>query len=99
MGTREQTSPVPNDRRATARHATVFHRKRPATPSQRLEGRRIPGHAKSVACRPFNALPYPAVAFPLNVCHLACHNVDFERSKAADTGFPALQRDFVVTGR
>ena len=31
----------PTTGRATVRHATVFHRKRPATPSQRLEGRRI----------------------------------------------------------
>src|SRR5262249_8378904 len=99
MGTGEQTSPVPNDRRGTVRHATVFHRKRPATPSQRLEGRRILGRADSATCRPFNPLPYPAVAFPLNLCHLACDNVDFEGPKAADAGFPSLQRDFVVTGR
>jgi len=78
---------------------TVVHRKRFATSSRRLEGRRILGRADSATCSPFNPLPYPAVAFPLNLRHLACNNVDFEGSKAADAGFPSFQRDFVVTGR
>src|SRR6266513_1047081 len=31
-------------------------------------------------------LPYPAVAFPLNVCHLPWRNVDFERAESANAG-------------
>ena len=54
---------------------------------------------------PFNAstaltdLTNPAIAFPLDVGHLAQGNVSFERSEAADAGFPSAERHFVVTGR
>ena len=39
------------------------------------------------------------IAFPFDVRHLAQGNVSFERSEAADAGFPSAERHFVVTGR
>src|SRR5262249_39438189 len=44
-------------------------------------------------------LPNPRVTFPLDVCHLACDNVDFERAEAPDAGFPPLERYFVMAWR
>ena len=55
-----------------------------------IAGRSLLGDTDSATRRPFKALPNPAVAFPLDVCHLAWRNVDFERSKAANAGFPSL---------
>ena len=54
---------------------------------------------------PFNAstpligLTNPAIAFPLDVGHLARRNISFEGAEAADTGFPSLQGNFVVARR
>ena len=45
---------------------------------------------------PFNAstaltrLTNPAIAFPLDVGHLARRNISFERTEAADSSFPSL---------
>ena len=39
------------------------------------------------------------VAFPLDVGHLARRNISFERTEAADGGFPSLQGNFVVARR
>ena len=44
-------------------------------------------------------LANPAIAFPLDVGHLARRNISFEWAEAADAGFPSLQGNFVVTGR
>jgi hypothetical protein len=55
--------------------------------------------------KPFNAstastgLPNPAIAFPLDVGHLAWRNISFERTEAADGGFPSLQGNVVVARR
>jgi len=54
---------------------------------------------------PFNAstaltgLTNPAIAFPLDVGHLPRRNISFERTEAADGGFPSLQGNFVVARR
>jgi hypothetical protein len=45
------------------------------------------------------ALSNTRVAVPLDVCHFASRNIDFEWAEAADAGFPALQGNFVVTRR
>ena len=54
---------------------------------------------------PFDALTAltgltnPAIAFPLDVGHLARRNISFEGAEAADAGFPSLQGNFVVARR
>ena len=44
-------------------------------------------------------LAHPAIAFPLDVGHLARCNISFEWAEATDAGFPSLQGNFVVAGR
>ena len=46
----------------------------------------------------FKELANPAIAFPLDVGHLACCNISFEGAEAADAGFPSLQGNFVMAG-
>jgi hypothetical protein len=47
----------------------------------------------------FNGLTNPAIAFPLDIGHLASRNIGFEGAEAADAGFPSLQGNFVVARR
>jgi len=47
----------------------------------------------------FKGLANPAIAFPLDVGHLARCNISFEGAEATDAGFPSLQGNFVVAGR
>jgi hypothetical protein len=49
--------------------------------------------------REASGLPNARVAFPLDVGHLAWRNISFERTEAADGGFPSLQGNFVVARR
>ena len=46
----------------------------------------------------FKELANPAIAFPLDVGHLARRNISFEGPEATDAGLPSLQGNFVVTG-
>src|SRR2546430_954815 len=47
----------------------------------------------------FATLSHARVAFPLDLCHLASHDVDFERSVSPDTACRSLARNFVMPRR
>src|SRR5205823_3873485 len=38
-------------------------------------------------------------ASPLDLCHFASHDIDFERSVAPDIACPSLERNFVMSGQ
>src|SRR5436305_14728067 len=39
------------------------------------------------------------VASPLDLCHFASHDIDFERSVSPDIACPSLERNFVMSGQ
>src|SRR5207244_12762507 len=47
----------------------------------------------------FATLSHARVAFPLDLCHLASHDVDFERSVSPYTACRSLARNFVMPRR
>ena len=53
---------------------------------------------KAISTRPkhLTTLSNSRIAFPLDVCQLACRDVNFERAKATD-GFPPFERHFVMS--
>lgn len=55
-------------------------------------------HAAELADLRRGNLPHARVALPLDLCHLACHNIDFERAVFSDAASPALERNFVMAG-
>jgi len=44
-------------------------------------------------------LPDPGVTLPLNFRDLASHDINFERSEAANAALPSLHGNFVMSGR
>ena len=63
-------------------------------------GRRcVLGDTDSATRSRLRNLANPAIAFPLDVGHLARRNISFEGAEVTDAGFPSLQGNFVVAGR
>ena len=63
-------------------------------PVRRGTNRDLPTRARSSCVR----LSHARVALPLDLCHLASHDIDFERSIAPDTACPFFERNFVMSG-